>query len=295
MRKAPKEQIRERVTQIARMLDRDELLDRKPGNLSGGQRQRVAMGRAIAREPQLFLMDEPLSNLDAKLRVHMRAEIAKLQREVGVTTLYVTHDQVEAMTMGSMIAVMRRGELQQYGSPLDLYAAPANLFVATFLGSPAMNVLRGTMAGSNGGFSVRVGETDIHLPDALVARTPGVSRYEGREIAIGLRPEHLRPDSGGSAAFLPGTVVVVESLGPEVLAHIEVGARQVLSEDVLEGTVGEEERDALVGVGGGADRSIVIGRFDPETRLAPGDRIELGIDTAKMHVFDLETGLIVHG
>ena len=135
----------------------------------------------------------------------------------------------------------------------------------------------------------------LPLPDELVARTPGVSRYEGREIAIGLRPEHLRPDSGGRAAFLPGTVVVVESLGPEVLAHIEVGARQVLSEDVLEGTVGEEERDALVGVGGGADRSIVIGRFDPETRLAPGDRIELGIDTAKMHVFDLETGLIVHG
>jgi multiple sugar transport system ATP-binding protein len=295
MRKVPKHELRERVVQIARMLDLEELLDRKPGNLSGGQRQRVAMGRAIAREPQLFLMDEPLSNLDAKLRVHMRAEIARLQREVGVTTLYVTHDQVEAMTMGAMIAVMRRGELQQYGPPQELYAEPVNLFVATFLGSPAMNVLRGRLARSNGSLTVAVGESELRLPEQLIARSPGLTRYEGRDVGVGLRPEHLHPGAVDGGASLRGSVVVVEALGAELLAHIEVAAEQVVSEEILEGTVGEDEEGALVGVGADTSRTTLIGRFAPETRIAPGERIEVGVDATRLHIFDLDTGLVVGG
>ena len=180
------------------MLGLEELLDRKPANLSGGQRQRVAMGRAIARQPQLFLMDEPLSNLDAKLRVHMRAEIARLQRELGVTTLYVTHDQVEAMTMGGRIAVMRRGELQQFGSPQELYDHPVNLFVASFLGSPSMNLLKAQVVAPNGRLAARIGDCEFDLPESFVHDAPALRAYEGREVALGFRPEHIRPRDGGS-------------------------------------------------------------------------------------------------
>jgi multiple sugar transport system ATP-binding protein len=290
MRKFPKAEIRERVTRIAQMLDLEDMLERRPANLSGGQRQRVAMGRAIAREPTLFLMDEPLSNLDAKLRVHMRAQIAQLQREVGVTTLYVTHDQVEAMTMGSRIAVMRRGALQQYGPPQELYAEPVNLFVATFLGSPAMNLLRADVVSSNGGYSVRIGEDDLSLPEDLVARTPALADYVGRAIGVGFRPEHLHPSGDERRPTLKGSVLVVESLGAELLAHIEVGAEHVVTDQVLEGMADDDE-SAFAAVGGTAGRSIVIGRFDPETRLDPGERVAIGVDAAKLQLFDLESGL----
>jgi multiple sugar transport system ATP-binding protein len=292
MRKMPKPELRERVLEIARMLGIEELLDRKPANLSGGQRQRVAMGRAIARQPQLFLMDEPLSNLDAKLRVHMRAEIARLQRELGVTTLYVTHDQVEAMTMGGRIAVMRRGELQQFGSPQVLYDHPDNLFVASFLGSPSMNLLKAQIVGRDGRVSARLGDRDIDLPEA----PPALRGYEGREVALGFRPEHVRPANGGPAAQLQGSVLIVESLGSELLVHVEVRAEQVLSDAVLEGsTVQQDEHETLLAMEGEARTTTVIGRFDPETRVTAGQTIELAINPAKLHLFDLESGLAISG
>ena len=295
MRKMPKPQLRERVNEIARMLGLEDLLDRKPANLSGGQRQRVAMGRAIARQPQLFLMDEPLSNLDAKLRVHMRAEIARLQRELGVTTLYVTHDQVEAMTMGGRIAVMRRAELQQFGAPQELYDHPVNLFVASFLGSPSMNLLKARIVGSDGRFSARLGDREFALPEALVAGAPVLRAYEGQDVALGFRPEHLRPQNGGAAAQLRGSVLVVESLGSELLAHVEIQAEQVLSEAVLEGsTVEQDEREVLLSLDT-EHTTTVVGRFDPETRVGVGDTIELSVNPAKLHLFDLESGLAIVG
>ena len=290
MRKLPKPQLRERVLQIARMLGLEELLDRKPANLSGGQRQRVAMGRAIARQPQLFLMDEPLSNLDAKLRVHMRAEIARLQRELGVTTLYVTHDQVEAMTMGGKIAVMRKGELQQFGAPQELYDHPANLFVASFLGSPSMNLLKAEIVRRDGGLAARLGGRDFELSDELDA--PALRGYERREVALGFRPEHIRPQNGAPAQ-LRGSVLVVESLGSELLAHVEITAERVLSDAVVEGTVEQDEHETLLAT---EERTTtVVGRFDPETRVWPGDAIELAVNPAKLHLFDLESGLAIVG
>ncbi len=292
MRKMPKPELRARVLEIAKMLGLEELLDRKPANLSGGQRQRVAMGRAIARQPQLFLMDEPLSNLDAKLRVHMRAEIARLQRELGVTTLYVTHDQVEAMTMGGRIAVMRRGELQQFGSPQELYDHPTNLFVASFLGSPSMNLLKAQIVGRDGGLAARIGDQEFELPAPAVQSTPALPAYEGREVALGFRPEHIRPENNGGAAQLRGSVLVVESLGSELLAHIEIRAEQVLSEDVLEGsTVEQDEHETLLAME--EHTTTVIGRFDPETRVGVGEAIELAVNPAKLHLFDLESGLAI--
>jgi multiple sugar transport system ATP-binding protein len=293
MRKMPKPELRERVLQIARMLGLEELLDRKPANLSGGQRQRVAMGRAIARQPQLFLMDEPLSNLDAKLRVHMRAEIARLQREFGVTTLYVTHDQVEAMTMGGRIAVMRRGELQQFGSPQVLYDHPTNLFVASFLGSPSMNLLKAQIVGRDGRLSARVGDRELELPEPLVHAAPALRGYEGREVALGFRPEHMRPESGGAAAQLRGSVRVVESLGSELLAHVEISAEQVLTDEVIEGSTVEQDEHETLLAKEGERTTTVIGRFDPETRVGVGETIELAVNPAKLHVFDLESGLAI--
>jgi multiple sugar transport system ATP-binding protein len=275
------------------MLGLEELLDRKPANLSGGQRQRVAMGRAIARQPQLFLMDEPLSNLDAKLRVHMRAEIARLQRELGVTTLYVTHDQVEAMTMGGRIAVMRRGELQQFGTPQELYDHPVNLFVASFLGSPSMNLLKARIVSRDGRLTARLGDQALELPESFVQAAPALRTYEGREVALGFRPEHLRPESG-EAAQLQGSVLVVESLGSELLAHVEIRAEQVLSDAVLEGsTVEQDEHATLLAVE--EHTTTVIGRFDPEARVGVGEPIGLAVNPAKLHLFDLESGLAIVG
>src|ERR671933_968944 len=216
LRKTDQGEIDRRVEEAAKVLDLEQHLDRKPANLSGGQRQRVAMGRAIVREPKAFLMDEPLSNLDAKLRVQMRAEIARIQQTLKVTTLYVTHDQVEAMTMGHRVAVMRGGVLQQVDEPERIYDAPTNLFVASFVGSPAMNLLEADVERSGDAIACRLGDTAVPAPPSLAA-------YVGRRVAVGVRPEHVHPAFGHSDGVrLGGLVLLVEPLGSEVLVHVEV-------------------------------------------------------------------------
>jgi multiple sugar transport system ATP-binding protein len=292
MRKVPKAEARRRIEETARIIGLVDHLDRKPGQLSGGQRQRVAMGRAIVREPQVFLMDEPLSNLDAKLRVQMRAEISRIQRQLAVTTVYVTHDQVEAMTMGDRVAVMRRGLLQQFDEPQHLYERPANLFVASFIGSPAMNVLEGSLEREGDALVCRVGTTALALPPELLNARPGLARYAGREVAVGIRPEALdepgRRD-GVDGGRLRGRVQAVEALGPEQLAHVEIEARPVLVEDVLEGLVDAEHADELAEIIADG-RATVVARLDASARVRADDEIELAVDLRRLHFFDLESG-----
>ena len=206
LRKTPKKEIEERVERAAKMLGLSAYLDRRPKELSGGQRQRVAMGRAIVRKPQVFLMDEPLSNLDAKLRVQMRAEIARIQHELEVTTIYVTHDQVEAMTMGDRVAVMRKGELQQMAEPQRLYDSPKNLFVASFIGSPAMNIVEAQIQRSGSGITVKLGDQELPVPDEIVTRRPALAGYAGRTLALGIRPEHLEDAALPSVERIVATV-----------------------------------------------------------------------------------------
>src|SRR4051794_30610586 len=233
MRKVPKAEARARIEETAKILGLSEHLRRKPRQLSGGQRQRVAMGRAIVREPHVFLMDEPLSNLDAKLRVQMRAEISRIQRQLSVTTVYVTHDQVEAMTMGDRVAVLRRGLLQQFDKPQLLYEKPANLFVASFIGSPAMNMLEGTLERNGDDIVCRLGSASFTLPAEVVKERPGLANHLGKTIAIGIRPEALEEPGrrNGEAASLRGRVRVIEALGPEQLAYVDIEASPVLVED----------------------------------------------------------------
>ena len=299
LRKTPKNVVEERVAWAAKLLGLTPYLNRRPKELSGGQRQRVAMGRAIVRQPQVFLMDEPLSNLDAKLRVQMRAEIARIQHEVGVTTIYVTHDQVEAMTMGDRVAVMRRGELQQMAEPQSLYNAPNNLFVASFIGSPAMNIVEADVVRGDGGLAVRIGEQELQVPEDVARRRPALSGYAGRKLALGIRPEHLEDGilltNGG--ARLKGRVLITEALGSEILAHVEMKATPVVTEDVVEGAVVDEAEHEiaadLLESGNGA-QSTFVGRFDPSSRVRPDDEIELVVDTEKLQFFDLETGYAIH-
>ena len=238
LRKAPKREIDQRVREAAHILGLTEFLERKPRALSGGQRQRVAMGRAIVRQPQAYLMDEPLSNLDAKLRVHMRAEIASLQNELGVTTIYVTHDQVEAMTMGDRVAVMRKGELQQVAPPQELYERPVNLFVGGFIGSPAMNLAEATIVRDNGRLAVEIGEHTLTLSPELIAFRPKLESYVDKRVVVGIRPENLEdaalePDTPEDQR-LRGVVVLREPLGSEIVAHFTVNAPPALTEDVRE-------------------------------------------------------------
>jgi multiple sugar transport system ATP-binding protein len=275
LRKTDKEQIKKKVHEVAELLELTQVLDRKPGQLSGGQRQRVAMGRAIVREPKLFLMDEPLSNLDAKLRVQTRAEIAKLQRRLGVTTMYVTHDQVEAMTMGDRVAVLRRGVLMQCASPATLYESPDNLFVAQFIGSPSMNVVRGkvTSAGEEGIFLEVAGQT-IAIMGAAAQRLSGLSKYAGQEIAVGIRPEAL---GGDGEATIDVSVDLVEMLGSEKLVHATIGAVSVRA------------IDSGVEIGTGTS-STIIASLDPRRDVRVGERLTLTVDTLRMHAFDLATG-----
>jgi multiple sugar transport system ATP-binding protein len=293
MRKVPKAEARRRIEETARIIGLVDHLDRKPGQLSGGQRQRVAMGRAIVREPRVFLMDEPLSNLDAKLRVQMRAEISRIQRQLAVTTMYVTHDQVEAMTMGDRVAVMRRGLLQQFDAPQRLYERPANLFVASFIGSPAMNMLEGSLERDGDAFVCRIGSTALALPGEVLAERPALARYVDRPVAVGIRPEALdepgRRD-GSDGGRLRGRVQAVEALGPEVLAHIEIEARPVLAEDVLEGLVDVEEAKDLAEIITERDRATVVARLDASARIRADDEIELAVDPRRLHYFDLESG-----
>jgi multiple sugar transport system ATP-binding protein len=248
------------------------------------------MGRAIVRKPQAFLMDEPLSNLDAKLRVQMRAEISRLQDDLGTTTIYVTHDQVEAMTMGDRIAVMRKGELQQVGRPQDLYDRPVNLFVGGFIGSPAMNLLEGTLTRANGGFAVDIGEQRIALDGEIVSTRSGLKDYEGRTVVLGIRPEHIEDAALVSDApadrRLHGTVRLTEALGSEIVAHISIEATPALTEDVRE--LAEDAGDEL---GDEAESSTtLVGRLSARSHLAEGDAAELTVDTSALHFFDLETG-----
>jgi multiple sugar transport system ATP-binding protein len=270
----------ERVDDAGRALDLSELMKRRPGQLSGGQRQRVAMGRAIVREPHAFLMDEPLSNLDAKLRVQMRAEISRLQRQLKATTIYVTHDQVEAMTMGDRVAVMRRGKLQQCAPPQALYDRPVNLFVASFIGSPAMNFVQADVLDNA---RLRIGETVLPLPHGH----DNLAAYRGRAVALGIRPEHLRRAAEGSELRLAARVVLTESLGPTMLAHVELRGRAVVTEDVIEATTDVDDLPL-----GNKDDTVVaaIASLEPDDGAAMGDTIELALDPRRLHFFDLETG-----
>ncbi len=294
-RRAPKAEIRRRVESASRALGLAELLERKPRQLSGGQRQRVAMGRAIVRAPKVFLMDEPLSNLDARLRVQMRAEVARVQRELGVTTIYVTHDQVEAMTMGDRVAVMRSGVLQQTDDPQVVFDRPANLFVASFIGSPPMNLVQAQVAESGDGLAVRAGEQEIPIPAEMVAERPGLRAHVGRTVGLGIRPEHLREANGDGRARLRGTVRATEALGSEFLVHLEVAAEPVLTEEVRE-VAGDVDAAALQRLESEAmeRRTLLIARLETQRRPTVDEAIEVGVNTRRLHFFDLDSGIAIY-
>jgi multiple sugar transport system ATP-binding protein len=293
----PGSEIKERVPRIAKLLALDEHLRRRPRNLSGGQRQRVAMGRALIREPQVFLMDEPLSNLDAKLRVEMRAELTRLQHELGVTTIYVTHDQVEAMTMGNRIAVMRKGVLEQEGPPQTLYNEPANLFVAQFIGSPPMNLFRATLEREDGRLIAGLRDQKVVFPQGYLEDRPGLGERLGREVAVGLRPEHLR-DGAEAPAELPrlhAEVTLVETLGPERHVHVRLAAPPVVTDDVLDVV---RDMDASMATElsehAGENTSRAIARFEADAEVAEGQIRELAVVPEKLRFFDLQTGTAIH-
>jgi len=299
VKKVPKSEIDRRVKDAAQVLGLDPFLKRKPRALSGGQRQRVAMGRAIVRQPAAFLMDEPLSNLDAKLRVQMRAEIARLQNDLGVTTIYVTHDQVEAMTMGDRVAVMRKGELQQVGSPQELYDTPVNLFVGGFIGSPAMNMFEVTLAQQDGGLVAQGGGQQLAFGAEVLGTHPALKSYIGRTIILGIRPEDLEDASLASDTpanqRLQGEVLLREALGSEVMAHFTIPVRPARTEDVRElaADIGDDRAIEELEEGESANAEVV-GRFNARTRIKPGDQIEVAVDTRGLHFFDPETGLGIY-
>jgi multiple sugar transport system ATP-binding protein len=296
VKKVPKQEIDKRVKDAARILDLQPFLKRKPRALSGGQRQRVAMGRAIVRQPQAFLMDEPLSNLDAKLRVQMRAEIARLQHDLGVTTIYVTHDQVEAMTMGNRVAVMRKGELQQVAHPQELYDRPVNLFVGGFIGSPAMNMVEATLGRENEHFVAKAGSQSIALEGETLEQHPALRGYEGRQVVLGIRPEDLEDAQLASDTpaehMIRGKVDLTEALGSEIMVHFSVDAPPALTEDVRElaEDVGRD-RPAHEGATGTA---TLVGRFGARSRVRVGETVEIAVDTRALHFFDPETGLGIY-
>jgi multiple sugar transport system ATP-binding protein len=288
MRKVPKVEQREKVEEIARVLGLSDMLQRRPAHLSGGQRQRVAMGRAIVREPKAFLMDEPLSNLDAKLRVQMRAEIARIQQALKVTTLYVTHDQVEAMTMGHRVAVMRDGILQQVDTPQRLYDAPTNLFVASFVGSPPMNLMEAAVEREGSLFVCKIGDARLELPADVVAERPALADFAGRRVAIGIRPEDVREASGWDGARLRGRILLVEALGAEQLVHIEIAAHPLGRGDLVDATA--QPPGPSLGFGDVERAVTLLGRFDRHLLLLPGEAVDVAIDPRLLHFFDLETG-----
>ena len=283
--KVPKAEMQERIRSAAEILELEEYLDRKPGQLSGGQRQRVAMGRAIVRQPSAFLMDEPLSNLDAKLRVQMRAEIARLQRELGVTTVYVTHDQVEAMTMGDRVAVLKDGYLQQVDTPQNLYDNPANIFVAAFIGSPSMNIYEAVLGelGDNGA-SLKMGSIEFVVPRHVFDARPELAARCGGPVSAGIRPEDiedaaLKPDHPADQRFT-SEVLLLESLGSEIMVHFTVDASAAATGDP----------DAVEEVGTGSGTSCVA-RFNPRSTVSVGDHAEVAVDAERIHFFDHTSGL----
>ena len=299
LRKLSKDEIERRVRDAARILGLEELLKKKPRHLSGGQRQRVAMGRAIVREPQAFLMDEPLSNLDAKLRVQMRGEIARIQRDLGVTTLYVTHDQTEAMTMGDRVAVIKKGLLQQADPPQTLYEHPVNLFVAGFIGSPAMNMAEADLVRTNGMWFVQFGGHRLRVDDEVLEARPALKGYEGNRLVVGIRPEDMEDASLVAGAAEDRRIAAVvglrEALGSEVLIHFTVKTPPVLTEDTKELAVdvGTETLQVLEEQARRAQTEFVA-RLNPRTKVQEGERIEVFVDTRRLHFFDVERGLGVY-
>ena len=295
--KEDKEEISKRVEEAAQILDLSEHLERKPANLSGGQRQRVAMGRAIVRSPAAFLMDEPLSNLDAKLRVEMRAYLATLHQRLQTTTLYVTHDQTEAMTMGDRVAVMHRGRLQQVDVPQRLYDHPVNLFVAGFIGSPAMNLVQSSLSERNGGIEAEFGPVRLRLPETVLASRPALRGYVGKPVVVGLRPEDIE-----DAAFVPSAngstldvdVSLAEPMGAELIAHFPLDASPV-SSVAGAAVVGGDDADAddtaaqaLMAADAGTD-TIVTARLSPRSRAQSGEPLRVALDAERLHFFDPET------
>lgn len=284
--KVPKEQIAERVARAAEILELTSYLDRKPGQLSGGQRQRVAMGRAIVREPAAFLMDEPLSNLDAKLRVQMRAEIAALQRSLGVTTFYVTHDQVEAMTMGDRVAVIKDGVLQQVDTPQNLYDFPVNVFVAAFIGSPSMNLFDATLSVAGDSASLSLGSHQLTLGSEVLNSRPALRGYEGKHVVVGIRPEDLEDAtvvshiSDGQQLSVP--IKLIEALGSELMVHFSIDAPTVDSgdPDALDTQPVEGQANA-------------VGRFSPRSTVKSGDTATVAVATENLHFFDIDTRLAI--
>ena len=284
--KVPKEEIAERVQRAAEILELTAYLDRKPGQLSGGQRQRVAMGRAIVRQPAAFLMDEPLSNLDAKLRVQMRAEIAALQRNLGVTTFYVTHDQVEAMTMGDRVAVIKDGYLQQVDTPQNLYDRPVNVFVAAFIGSPSMNLYDGVVSVDGDRGSVRLGSHTLALGPEVFTTRPALRGYDGRNVVVGIRPEDFEDAEFASDTpadrRLSAPVRLIEALGSEVMVHFTIDAPTVDS--------GDPDAPDTQPVDGQAN---AVGRFNPRSRVRSGDVANVAVSTENLHFFDHESRLAI--
>jgi multiple sugar transport system ATP-binding protein len=291
--KIAKEERDRRVRRIARMLGLESTLDRKPRQLSGGQRQRVAMGRAIVREPAAFLMDEPLSNLDAKLRMQMRAEVATLQAELGVTTIYVTHDQVEAMTLGARVAVMRRGEVLQFADPETIYDHPTNLFVAAFIGSPAMNLVESELRRADDGYVVEIGSRPILLDESETGGRD-LQRYVGRKLVVGVRPEKLEDASIASGApagrRIRGAVILREALGSDVLAHFDVEDSRELSPSVRELAHDAQDPVEVETIERDARRLNFVGRFSPTSRVRAQEVVEVAIQPGGVKLFDPETG-----
>jgi multiple sugar transport system ATP-binding protein len=294
LKKMSKEEIDKRVQQAAKLLGLDEFLKRKPRALSGGQRQRVAMGRAIVREPSAFLMDEPLSNLDAKLRVQMRAEIAKLQSDLGVTTVYVTHDQVEAMTMGDRVAVMRKGELQQVADPQELYDRPLNLFVGGFIGSPAMNMLDAQIQQSNGDITAQIGDQAITLGSETLDQRPALRDYVGKSVIIGIRPEDLEDAALETGApdnrTLTGRLELREALGSEIMAHFAIRAAHAETDEMKELAQDAGAPEGTPQIGVHENEAVVVGRFGARSKIKVGDEIRAVVDTRALHFFDPGTG-----
>ena len=300
MRGLPKDEIDRRVREAARILGLSDSLQKKPRTLSGGQRQRVAMGRAIVRNPQAFLMDEPLSNLDAKLRVEMRAEIARIQRDLGVTTVYVTHDQTEAMTMGDRVAVMRNGLLQQVDTPQVLYERPRNLFVAEFIGSPAMNLVLAELAAENGALWARVGGHRVRLAESAATRHPGLDRYHGRQVVLGIRPEDMEDASlvgmDTNERRLSVVCDIREDMGSEVYVHFNLDGQPVTTAEVLEAHALDAREDAETKVAAEQARGSgvrFVARVDRMTGAREREQLDLAVDVERLHFFDPETGLAV--
>jgi multiple sugar transport system ATP-binding protein len=293
LRKTPKDEIKRRVAEAAKMLGLEQYLSRKPAQLSGGQRQRVAMGRAIVREPQAFLMDEPLSNLDAKLRVSMRASLNQLHERLGVTTVYVTHDQVEAMTLGHRVCVLRDGKLQQVDTPQTLFESPVNLFVAGFIGSPAMNFVTAELVRDDGP-AVTFAGFRLPVPASVLDAKTGLSDYFGRKIILGIRPSDFEDASIADASWarMPVTVGVTEELGSEIHVIFTIDAPQVEHSSIADAAASDDGSDETVSalVGG---KSLWTARVSSRSRVRPGQPLELAVDTRNLQFFDPDSGLSI--